>query len=164
MTELNIARDQILEVIDKLIAKKLTIATAESCTGGWLAQVLTSEPGSSSWFQSGFVTYSNESKQSLLNVPSEFFGCDGAGAVSEEVVTAMAEGVIAICKTNLAITISGIAGPEGGTREKPVGTVWIAWCWEQEIRAKRFLFAGDRAQVRRAAVEAALLGILELVS
>ena len=164
MTELNTVRDQILEVIDKLIAKKLTIATAESCTGGWLAQVLTSEPGSSSWFQSGFVPYSNESKQSLLNVPSEFFGCDGAGAVSEEVVTAMAKGVIAICKTNLAIAISGIAGPEGGTREKPVGTVWIAWCWEQEIRAKRFLFAGDRAQVRRAAVEAALLGIIELVS
>ena len=86
------------------------------------------------------------------------------GEFPVEVVTAMAKGVMAICKTNLAITISGIAGPEGGTREKPVGTVWIAWCWEQEIRAKRFLFAGDRAQVRRAAVEAALLGILELVS
>ena len=140
-----------------------TISTAESCTGGWLAQVLTGVPGSSKWFSSGFVTYSNESKQDLLRVPSKYFCVDGPGAVSEEAVRAMAKGTIAVCKTNLAVAISGVAGPGGGTPERPVGTVWIAWRWENRAQAKRFLFAGNRSQVRFAAVEAALFGLLRLI-
>ena len=163
MSRLEVSDDTVLKVISRLNSKKLTIATAESCTGGWLAQVLTSVSGSSEWFRSGFVTYSNQSKQDLLNVPSKYFCCDGPGAVSEEVVGAMAEGTIAVCKTNLAVAISGIAGPEGGTPEKPVGTVWIAWRWEGRAQTKEFLFAGDRNQVRLAAVEAALLGILRFI-
>ena len=164
MSRLEVSDDTVLKVISRLNSKKLTIATAESCTGGWLAQVLTSVPGSSEWFRSGFVTYSNQSKQDLLNVPSMYFCSDGPGAVSEEVVKAMAEGTVAVCKTNLAVAISGIAGPEGGTPDKPVGTVWIAWRWERKTQAKGFLFAGDRKQVRHAAVEAALLGILKFIS
>ena len=163
MTITEISREKVLEVAKCLQSKRLTIGTAESCTGGWLAQVLTSQSGSSEWFKSGFVTYSDESKQELLRVPSRHFYPDGPGAVSEEVVKAMAAGTIAVCKTNIAIAISGIAGPEGGTAEKPTGTVWIAWQWEYRVETRRFLFAGDRSQVRLAAVEAALSGILEFI-
>ena len=94
---------------------------------------------------------------------SKYFYCDGPGAVSEEVVRAMAEGTIMVCKTNLAVAITGIAGPEGGNTEKPIGTVWIAWRWENRAQAKRFLFAGNRSQVRFAAVEAALFGLLRFI-
>ena len=96
-------------------------------------------------------------------MPSRHFFADGPGAVSEEVVKAMAAGTVAACKTNIAIAISGIAGPEGGTTEKPKGTVWIAWQWEDRVETRRFLFAGGRSQVRLAAVEAALSGILEFI-
>ena len=163
MSKLEVSDDLVLKVISRLNSKKLTIATAESCTGGWLAQVLTGVPGSSTWFSSGFVTYSNESKQDLLSVPSKYFCVDGPGAVSEETVRAMAKGTIAVCKTNLAGAIRGGAGPGGGTPERPVGTVWIAWRWENRAQAKRFLFAGNRSQVRFAAVEAALFGLLRLI-
>ena len=163
MSKLDISHDLVLKVIGTLNSKKLTIATAESCTGGWLAQVLTSVSGSSEWFRAGFVTYSNQSKQDLLSVPSKYLRCGGPGAVSEEVVRAMAEGTIAVCKTNFAVAVSGIAGPEGGTIEKPVGTVWIAWGWESRVQTKRFLFTGERSQVRFAAVEAALSGILTFI-
>ena len=163
MISQDIFQKKILEVAECLQSKKLTIGTAESCTGGRLAEVLSSRPGSSVWFKSGFVTYSNESKQELLGVPSMHFYPDGPGAVSEEVVKAMAAGTIAACKTNIAIAISGIAGPEGGTTEKPAGTVWIAWQWENRVQTRRFLFAGDRSRVRLAAVEAALSGILEFI-
>lgn len=164
MSRLEIPDDIAQRVTSRLKSKKLTIATAESCTGGWLAQTLTSLPGSSEWFRSGFITYSNDSKQDILNVPSKYLCADGPGAVSEEVVRAMVDGAIAVCKTNLAISISGVAGPDGGTSEKPIGTVWIAWRWESRTQTKRFLFMGGRAEVRLAAVEAALLGILEFIS
>ncbi len=163
MTGPEILHEKVQEVTKCLQSKKLTIGTAESCTGGWLAQVLTSRSGSSAWFKSGFVTYSNESKQELLKVPSRYFNTDGPGAVSEEVVKAMAAGTITACKANIAIAISGIAGPEGGTPEKPKGTVWIAWQWENRVQTRRFLFAGDRSQVRLAAVEGSLSGILEFI-
>ena len=163
MSRLEVSEEIVKKVTSTLNSKKLTIATAESCTGGWLAQVLTSVSGSSEWFRSGFVTYSNQSKQDLLKVSSKYFYCDGPGAVSEEVVRAMAEGTMMVCKTNLAVAITGIAGPEGGNSEKPIGTVWIAWRWEDRARTKRFFFAGDRNQVRLAAVEAALLGILSFI-
>ena len=143
--------------------KNIRLSTIESCTGGLLSGCLTDIAGSSDVLDRGFVTYSNESKQELLRVPSGHFYPEGPGAVSEEVVKAMAAGTIAACKTNIAIAISGIAGPEGGTLEKPTGTVWIAWQCENRVETRRFLFAGDRSQVRLAAVEAALSGILEFI-
>ncbi|MBL4573340.1 MAG: CinA family protein [Gammaproteobacteria bacterium] len=151
------------QLADKLLAKKLIISTAESCTGGWISQSLTALAGSSVWFDSGFVTYSNEAKQRLLNVPPALFSIDGPGAVSEAVVLAMTAGAIHGSRANLAVAVSGIAGPDGGTEEKPVGTVWIAWQWEDKSLARCFYFSGDRESVRHAAVLAALEGCLLLV-
>ena len=148
----------------KLLAKKLTITTAESCTGGWIAQALTAEPGSSEWFDSGFITYSNESKKRCLNVSADLLSFSGPGAVSEEVVISMAQGAKDSSGSNVVIAVSGIAGPDGGETEKPVGTIWIAWQWESKIQSKRFIFSGDRYEVRRSAVEASLLGAIELIS
>jgi nicotinamide-nucleotide amidase len=151
------------QLADKLLAKKLIISTAESCTGGWISQSLTALAGSSVWFDSGFVTYSNEAKQRLLSVPAAIFDSDGAGAVSEATVLAMTAGAIQNSRANLAVAVSGIAGPDGGSEEKPVGTVWIAWQWESKSLARCFHFSGDRESVRRATVLAALDGCLLLV-
>lgn len=151
------------QLADKLLAKKLIISTAESCTGGWISQSLTALAGSSVWFDSGFVTYSNEAKQRLLSVPAAVFDSDGAGAVSEATVLAMTAGAIQNSRANLAVAVSGIAGPDGGSEEKPVGTVWVAWQWESKSLARCFHFSGDRESVRRATVLAALDGCLLLV-
>lgn len=151
------------QLADKLLAKKLIISTAESCTGGWISQSLTALAGSSVWFDSGFVTYSNEAKQRLLNVPSALFDSDGPGAVSEATVLAMTAGAIQGSRANLAVAVSGVAGPDGGSEEKPVGTVWIAWQWEDKSLARCFHFSGDRESVRRATVLAALDGCLLLI-
>ena len=151
------------QLADKLLAKKLIISTAESCTGGWISQSLTALAGSSVWFDTGFVTYSDEAKQRLLAVPAAIFDSDGAGAVSEATVLAMTAGAIQNSRANLAVAVSGIAGPDGGTEEKPVGTVWIAWQWESKSLARCFHFSGDRESVRRATVLAALDGCLLLV-
>lgn len=151
------------QLADKLLAKKLIISTAESCTGGWISQSLTALAGSSVWFDTGFVTYSNEAKQRLLAVPAAIFDSDGAGAVSEATVLAMTAGAIQNSRANLAVAVSGIAGPDGGTEEKPVGTVWIAWQWESKSLARCFHFSGDRESVRRATVLAALDGCFLLV-
>jgi nicotinamide-nucleotide amidase len=147
----------------KLLAKNLIMATAESCTGGCIAQSLTAVAGSSNWFDSGFVTYSNAAKQRLLNVPAELFASNGPGAVSEAVVLAMTAGAIANSRANVAVAVSGIAGPDGGTEEKPVGTVWIAWQYENKSLARCFHFKGDRGAVRKATAHAALEGSLLLV-
>jgi len=152
------------QLAEKLLAKKLIISTAESCTGGWISQSLTALAGSSAWFDSGFVTYSNEAKQRLLNVPLALFSIDGPGAVSEATVLAMTAGAIQGSRANLAVAVSGIAGPDGGTQEKPVGTVWIAWQWEDKSLARCFQFSGDRVSVRRATVLAALEGCLLLIN
>lgn len=144
-----------------LLERQLFMATAESCTGGWIAQSLTAMPGSSAWFDSGFVTYSNAAKQRLLNVPAAFFAPGGPGAVSEETVLAMTAGAIANSVASAAVAVSGVAGPDGGSEEKPVGTVWIAWQVGDVAAAQRFLFAGDREAVRLATVEAALDGLLQ---
>ena len=138
-----------------LLAKKLIMATAESCTGGWIAQSLTALAGSSEWFDTGFVTYSNEAKQRLLAVPSSCVAVDGPGAVSAETVLAMTRGAIANSRANVAVAVSGIAGPDGGSEDKPVGTVWIAWQWQDKSLARCFQFVGDREAVRLAAVTAA---------
>lgn len=149
------------KLADKLLAQKLIISTAESCTGGGISQALTSLAGSSAWFDTGFVTYSNAAKQRLLNVPAALFETDGA--VSEAVVLAMTAGAIQNSRANLAVAVSGIAGPDGGSEEKPVGTVWIAWQWESKSLARCFHFSGDRGAVRQATVLAALEGCLLLV-
>lgn len=152
------------QLADKLLAKKLIISTAESCTGGWISQSLTALAGSSAWFDSGFVTYSNEAKQRMLDVPSALFSADGPGAVSEATVLAMTSGAIQGSRANLAVAVSGIAGPDGGTEEKPIGTVWIAWQWEDKSLARGFHFSGDRESVRQATVLAALEGCLLLIN
>ena len=141
--------------------KLLTLA--ESCTGGWIAKVLTDVSGSSGWFDRGFVTYSNESKQEMLGVEEEILRMHGA--VSEPVVRAMALGALEQSRADLSVAVSGIAGPGGGTDEKPVGTVWFAWAEQNgEVFAQRNQFDGDRESVRLQAVIAALAGLFDLVS
>lgn len=144
-----------------LLAKQLRVATAESCTGGFLAQILTALPGSSSWFDCGVVTYSNESKQKLLDVPAEII--DKHGAVSEPVAIAMAQGILQISNADLSIAITGIAGPTGGNNDKPVGTVWFAWQLRHKDTITRCThFSGDRDLIRTQAVATALEMILSL--
>ena len=148
---------------ERLLARKLLLAAAESCTGGWVAEAVTAVAGSSAWFDCGFVTYSNEAKQRLLDVPASLLEYGGPGAVSEETVLAMTAGAIANSRARVAVAVSGIAGPDGGSAEKPVGTVWIAWQWERRKLAREFRFSGDRTAVREAAVLAALEGLLALL-
>ena len=150
-------------VAERLQSKHLIMSTAESCTGGWISQALTALPGSSDWFDCGFVTYSNSAKTRLLSVPESLFDLAGPGAVSEAVVLAMTRGALANSQADVAVAVSGIAGPDGGSREKPVGTVWIAWRWHEKALARRFQFTGDRQEVRLATVVAALEGILALI-
>lgn len=139
----------------------LKLVTAESCTGGWIAKCLTDIPGSSAWFERGFVTYSNEAKIEMLDVrPETLAQC---GAVSEETVCEMAQGALAHSRAQVAVAVSGIAGPTGGSPDKPVGLVWLAW----QVKGKASLtrcsqFAGDRESVRYQAVKAALEGVLDV--
>lgn len=134
------------------------VATAESCTGGWIGQALTMIPGSSRWFDRGFVTYSNDAKQSMLGVRQQTLST--AGAVSEQTVREMALGAIARSRADVAVAVSGVAGPDGGSDDKPVGTVWIAWATRDgDCTAQRFVFPGDRNSVRRQSVIRALEGV-----
>jgi len=137
-----------------------TLATAESCTGGWVAQAVTAIAGSSAWFDRGFVTYSNAAKSEMLGVPEALIR--EHGAVSEPVARAMAEGALAHSRAHAAVAITGIAGPSGGTPEKPVGTVWFAWAARgAATRSARHLLRGDREAIRRQSVAIALEGLLE---
>lgn len=149
-----------------LIEQKLTITTAESCTGGLIAAALTSVAGSSAYFSTGVVSYSNETKRRLLNVPAR--ALVDHGAVSEAVVLAMADGARRRDNANVAIAVSGVAGPGGGSDEKPVGTVWIAWSISvQQTRslvAQHFVFSGSRDDIRRTAVLAALRGTIARIT
>jgi nicotinamide-nucleotide amidase len=137
------------------------LASAESCTGGWIAESITAVPGSSEWFECGVVVYSNRAKQQLLGVPAEML--ERQGAVSEETVRAMAAGVLARTDATLAVAVSGIAGPAGGTTSKPVGTVCIAWLNGDGdfSRAVTLMLRGTRQEIRRQAVEAGLRGLLD---
>jgi len=140
----------------------LLLAVAESCTGGWLAKVCTDVSGSSSWFDRGFVTYSNRAKQQMLGVSEQTL--QAHGAVSEAVVIEMVSGVLQQSDAHVAVSISGVAGPGGGTEEKPVGTVWLAWKRKTlPVIASCCHFDGNRNDVRRQAVERALQGLLDLV-
>ncbi|MBB6521486.1 CinA family protein [Pseudoteredinibacter isoporae] len=149
---------------DALQDKGLYISCAESCTGGGIASAITDIAGSSAWFEYGFVTYANEAKTTLLGVPEGLL--QAHGAVSEEVVEAMAEGALRKAGADIALASSGIAGPGGGTPTKPVGTVWLAWAWLEDgqikCRSECCLFEGDRQAVRIKAVERALLLASEL--
>ena len=144
-----------------LLARDWFISTAESCTGGWIAQSLTALPGSSVWFDTGFVTYSNQAKQRLLDVPAELLAVSGAGAVSEATVLAMTEGAVNHSRAMVAVAVSGIAGPDGGSPAKPVGTVWIAWQVPHRADAECFRFNGNRTAVRRTTVVTALEGMVQ---
>lgn len=145
-----------------LLRQGARAATAESCTGGWIAQTLTAVPGSSAWFEAGFVTYSNVMKRRILQVPGEYLeGTDAPGAVSEPTVEAMAEGACRLASVDWAVATSGIAGPGGGSDKKPVGMVWIAWAGpDARCDSEVFYFSGDRERIRFMAVEAALEGLI----
>ena len=141
----------------------MMLTTAESCTGGWAAMAVTSIAGSSDWFERGFVTYSNLSKQQMLGVSDATL--KQHGAVSEAVVREMVAGALANSTSNIALSVSGIAGPDGGTTEKPVGTVWFAWGIKHGVTiAKRHLLKGNRSEVRAQAVNIALKGVLDLLN
>lgn len=145
---------------EALLQRKLRMATAESCTGGWIAQQATTLAGSSDWFECGFVTYSNEAKQSMLGVQATTL--EQHGAVSEAVVLEMVQGAVQSSRAQVAVAVSGVAGPNGGSEEKPVGTVWIAWKIEaQEPVACCFYFQGDREAVRWQTVVEAWRGLLQ---
>lgn len=150
-----------LHVGDHLQTKNVKMVTAESCTGGWVAKVLTDIPGSSKWFERGFVTYSNVAKVETLGVTPQTLAVHGA--VSEQTVREMAEGALKHSRGHVAVSISGIAGPEGGSEQKPVGTVWIAWArLGSATHAVCHRFAGDRRAVRLQSVRVALQGILSI--
>ncbi|WP_268741922.1 nicotinamide-nucleotide amidase [Methylohalobius crimeensis] len=150
-----------MEVGQCLRGKSLCLATAESCTGGWIAKCLTDVAGSSEWFERGFVTYSNQAKMEMLGVKAETL--NRYGAVSEAVVAEMAAGALAHSRAQVAVAVSGIAGPGGGTPDKPVGRVWLAWqVKDRPYRTERLQLSGDRENVRRQAVARALEGVLDV--
>lgn len=151
-------------LVKKLNEQKLRVVTAESCTGGWIAKTLTDRPGSSDYCVGGFVTYSNQAKHYMLAVPQQ--SILEYGAVSSEVVTAMVQGALDKSDADLAVAVSGVAGPGGGSEHKPVGTVWLGCArrGQAEIYAERQLFTGNRDQVRRATVTRALELLLEQAS
>jgi nicotinamide-nucleotide amidase len=146
----------------KLKAKGLMLATAESCTGGWAAQVVTAIAGSSNWFERGFVTYSNAAKHEMLGVSERTLAA--YGAVSEQTAQEMAAGALTHSHAHVALAITGIAGPSGGTPDKPVGTVCFGWAEKGgNTSAVTHIFKGDREAVRRQSVITALQGVLELL-
>ena len=134
------------------------VSTAESCTGGGIAEAITRIAGSSAWFEAGYVTYSNRQKTRQLDVPAPLF--DQVGAVSREVVEAMVRGAQAKSGAHFAVAVSGVAGPDGGSPHKPVGTVWLAWGVGEAVVSEVRHFPGNRDDVRRQTVKAALEGLL----
>lgn len=146
------------ELGERLRALGAQVTTAESCTGGGIAEAITRVAGSSAWFEVGFVTYSNAQKTRQLGVPAPLF--EQVGAVSREVVEAMVAGARAASGARFAVAVSGVAGPGGGSPEKPVGTVWIAWGDGARCVSQRFLFRGDRQAIRQQTVAQALRGVL----
>ena len=152
--------DQLAEQAGNALKQRaITLVTAESCTGGWVAREITAIPGSSHWFDRGFITYTNQSKQEMLGVQEAIL--EEYGAVSEQTVQEMAEGALQNSHAGVSIAISGIAGPGGGSTEKPVGTVWLAWAGKGKATCSRVQhYTGDREQVRQQAVVTALQGLL----
>ena len=149
----------VTKIAELATAANLQLATAESCTGGGVAKALTELAGCSAWFTGGLVTYSNQAKQQLLGVTAS--DLEKHGAVSESVVTAMVKGACQALGADLAVAISGVAGPSGGSVAKPVGYVWLAWGNAVQQQATVFNFTGDRRQIREASIDKALEGLLE---
>jgi nicotinamide-nucleotide amidase len=144
-----------------LLARRQMLATAESCTGGLIAAACTDLAGSSDWFERGFVTYSNAAKTAMLGVDAQLI--TSHGAVSEPVARAMAEGALRHALAQVSVAVTGIAGPSGGSADKPVGTVWLAWGLPSGVTSERQHFAGDRTAVRAATVHHALSHLLALL-
>ncbi len=147
----------------ELKTRGLMFATAESCTGGWVGQVITSVSGSSHWYDRGFITYTNQAKRDLLGVSMNVLA--RSGAVSEKTARAMAEGALRNSRAQVSLAITGIAGPGGGSTERPVGLVCFAWAGlDRDTVSSRSQFSGNRESVRRQAVEAALTGLLDFIT
>ncbi len=142
----------------RLTALQWLMATAESCTGGTIAARCTDLAGSSAWFDRGFVTYSNAAKTQMLGVPDELI--ETHGAVSKHVAEAMAMGAVYRSQSRVSVAVTGVAGPSGGSLDKPVGTVWFAWCIDGQVSSEVRYFEGDRNQVRQASTAHALQGLM----
>ena len=149
------------DISAQLLARGWMLATAESCTGGLIAAACTDRAGSSQWFERGFVTYSNDAKADMLGVPSALIAQHGA--VSEPVARAMAEGALAHSRAQVSLAVTGVAGPSGGSADKPVGTVWFGWCVAGVTHTELQQFAGDRTAVRAATVHHALTHLCTLL-
>ncbi|OUU80134.1 MAG: hypothetical protein CBC38_01690 [Gammaproteobacteria bacterium TMED78] len=145
-----------------LIKAKWYVATAESCTGGWISKTMTDIPGSSNWFSNGLISYSNLSKINLLELSEKLI--DDEGVVSEPVVKAMAKNVLRISKVDISVAVSGIAGPGGGTDKKPVGTVCFGWATKNNFLSETCYFSGNRDSIRSASVERALYGLIQIAN
>ena len=155
--------EHILErVCAGLVARNGMLATAESCTGGLVGHWVTSLPGSSRWYTGGVIAYANAVKRDVLGVSEQVLS--EHGAVSQAVVEAMAKGVAGLLATEYSLAISGIAGPEGGTLHKPVGTVWLAWCCGGALQSQRYVFQGDRHEVKYLAARQGLENLAAAVS
>jgi len=155
------AAQTVSRLAEVLKSRGWLLATAESCTGGLIACELTNLSGSSDWYLGGVVAYANRIKEDLLDVPAQVLLT--YGAVSRETVLAMAGGVAKRFGAQCALAVSGVAGPTGGTPEKPVGTVWIGWAVHGELSAERFLFSGDRLAVKRQSALAAITGMAKMI-
>lgn len=155
------------QLADSLICMKKTLTVAESCTGGWIAKVLTDMSGSSTWFERGFVTYSNSAKQEMLGVSETTL--ETYGAVSQETVVEMATGALKNSRADFSVSVSGIAGPSGGSADKPVGLVWFAWSKKSAanrdavLLSEQQIFSGDRNAVREQAVVYALTELISFI-
>ena len=155
-------RDLAEQLGECMTAKGMKLASAESCTGGWLAKIITDIPGSSAWFEGSVVCYSNESKHGLLAVAESTL--NEFGAVSGETVLEMSDGIFSHTEADVAVSVSGIAGPDGGTEEKPVGLVWLSWGKrDKSVFANPFNFDGDREDVRKQSIKQALNCLLDLL-
>jgi len=155
------ANDLTKTLAQMLLSRNWTVSLAESCTGGLVSATLTELAGSSEWFERGYITYSNEAKTECLDVPVELI--ESHGAVSEPVAKAMAEGARINSGSNVAISITGVAGPSGGSAEKPVGTVCFGWATENQAHTKTMKFVGDRQMIRQQATEFALAELIALL-
>ncbi|MFK8026513.1 MAG: CinA family protein [Gammaproteobacteria bacterium] len=155
-------KTSVIQVSELLIGRNQSLAVAESCTGGWLAKVCTDLPGSSAWFDRGYVTYSNDAKHDMLGVSESTI--ESHGAVSSETVVEMVSGTLKHSHADWAIAISGVAGPGGGSDINPVGSVWFAWMKKnQNPHTIKKIFSGDREQVRQQSVEFALEELAKLL-
>jgi nicotinamide-nucleotide amidase len=151
-----------LSVGERLVQRGWSLVTAESCTGGWIAQTATAISGSSAWFDRGFVTYSNRAKMEVLGVAEATLVQHGA--VSVEIAEEMVRGALVAAQVDIAVAVTGIAGPDGGTPDKPVGTVCLGWCTEKSKPLSRIIrFDGDRHSIRAQTVSVALDGLLALI-